>query len=140
MWISEDLIGSETTICNLRFLAGLKSQQHCKVHHRDGSPRTILRAVILLTEGADQTCYLLETPCQPILALSPQSLASGTASLTQWFKRLPRGRQIWGSIPICGESFRHTSDLKLGTPVATLSCSRHYRSSAGTGWSGGSMQ
>ena len=29
----------------------------------------------------------------------------------------------------------HTHDLKIGTPVATLSGAWHYRVSAGTGWS-----
>ena len=33
----------------------------------------------------------------------------------------------------------HTSDLKIGTPVATLPGTWHYRVSAGTGWSGVSI-
>ena len=34
----------------------------------------------------------------------------------------------------------HTSDLKIGTPVATLPGAWRYRVSAGTGWFGVSMQ
>ena len=34
----------------------------------------------------------------------------------------------------------HTSDLKIGTPVATLTGDWHYRVSAGTGWPGASKQ
>ena len=30
----------------------------------------------------------------------------------------------------------HTSDLRIGTPVATLPGAWHYRVSAGTGWPG----
>ena len=33
----------------------------------------------------------------------------------------------------------HTSDLKIGTPVATLPGAWHYRVSFGTGWSGVSI-
>ena len=33
----------------------------------------------------------------------------------------------------------HTSDLKIGTPVATLPGAWHYRVSAGTGWPGVSI-
>ena len=35
--------------------------------------------------------------------------------------------------------FNHTSDLKLGTPVATLPGACRYRVLAGTGWPGVSM-
>ena len=33
----------------------------------------------------------------------------------------------------------HTSDLEIGTPLATLSGARHYRVSTGTGWPGVSI-
>ena len=47
-----------------------------------------------------------------------------------------------GSNPACagivlGSS--HTSDLKTGTPVATLPGTWHYKVSAGTGWPGVSI-
>ena len=48
----------------------------------------------------------------------------------------PRERKIPGSIPVCGENFprsNHTSDSKIGTPVATLPGAWRYRVSAGTG-------
>ena len=50
-------------------------------------------------------------------------LSVGTVSLTKWLKRPPRQRKIPGSIHACAGIFpgsSHTSDLKIGTPVATL--------------------
>ena len=38
-----------------------------------------------------------------------------------------------------GVKSSHTSHLKIGTPVATLSGAWHYRISAGTGWPGVSI-
>ena len=66
----------------------------------------------------------------------------GTASLAQWLRRPPRERKISGSNPACAEIFSgssHTSDLKTGTPVATLPGAWHYRVSAGTGRTGVSI-
>ena len=57
-------------------------------------------------------------------------------------KRLPRERKVPGSIPACDEIFLgsiHTSDFKIGTPVATLPGAWRYRVSAGTGWPGVSI-
>ena len=54
-----------------------------------------------------------------------------TASLAS-----PRERKIPGSSPAYTEIFpgsSHTSDLKIGTPVATLPGAWRYRVSAGTG-------
>ena len=51
-------------------------------------------------------------------------------------RRPPRERKIPGSNPACAEIFSgssHTSDLKIGTPVATLPGAWRYRVSAGTG-------
>ena len=51
-------------------------------------------------------------------------------------------RKIPGSNPACAKIFpglSHTSDLKIGTPVATLPGTWHYRVSAGTGWPGVSI-
>ena len=48
----------------------------------------------------------------------------------------PRQRKVPGSNPTCGRIFSgssHTSDLKIGTPVATLPGAWHYRVSTGTG-------
>ena len=47
--------------------------------------------------------------------------------------------EIPGSNPVCNRIFpgsSHTSDLQIGTPVATLPGAWHYRISAGTGWPG----
>ena len=51
-------------------------------------------------------------------------------------RRPPRERKILGSNPACAETFpgsSHTSDLKIGTPVATLPGAWRKRVSAGTG-------
>ena len=60
-----------------------------------------------------------------------------TASFALWLRRPPRERKIPGSNPVCDGIFpgsSHTSDLKTGTPVATLPGAWRYRVSAGTGW------
>ena len=57
-------------------------------------------------------------------------------------RRPPRERKIPGSNPACAGTFSgssHTSDLKIGTPVATLPAAWRYRVSAGTGWPGVSI-
>ena len=54
----------------------------------------------------------------------------------------PQERKIPGSNPARGWIFlgsSHTSDLKIGTPVATLPGVWCYRVSAGTGWPGVSI-
>ena len=59
-----------------------------------------------------------------------------TASLTWWLRRPPRERKIPGSNPGYAQNFpgsSHTSDFKIGTPVATLPGAWRYRVSAGTG-------
>ena len=67
---------------------------------------------------------------------------SCTASLAQWLRRPPRERKVPGSNPACAGIFSgssHTSDLNIGTPVATLPGAWRYRVSAGTGRPGVSM-
>ena len=57
-------------------------------------------------------------------------------------RRPPRERKIPGSNPASAGIFAgssHTSDFKIGTPVATLPCAWHYRVSAGTGRPGVSI-
>ena len=57
-------------------------------------------------------------------------------------RRPPRERKIPGSNPVCAGIFwgsSHTSDSKIGTPVATLSGAWRYRVSAGTGRPGVSI-
>ena len=51
-------------------------------------------------------------------------------------RRPPRERKVLGSNPACAGIFSgssHTSDLNIGTPVATLPGTWRYRVSAGTG-------
>ena len=57
-------------------------------------------------------------------------------------RRPPRERKIPGSNPACAGIFSvssHTSDLKIGTPVATLPGAWCNRVSAETGWPGVSI-
>ena len=57
-------------------------------------------------------------------------------------RRPPRERKIPGSNPACAGIFSgssHTSDLKMGTPVATLPGTWRYRVSIGTGQPGVSI-
>ena len=57
-------------------------------------------------------------------------------------RRLPRERKIPGSNPAYAGIFSgssHTSDLKIGTPVATLPGAWRYRVSTGTGRPGVSI-
>ena len=57
-------------------------------------------------------------------------------------RRPPRERKITGSNPVCAGIFSgssHTSDLKIGTPVATLPGAWRYRVSTGTGRPGVSI-
>ena len=57
-------------------------------------------------------------------------------------RRLPRERKTPGSNPACAGIFSgssHTSDSKIGTPVATLPGAWRYRVSAGTGRPGVSI-
>ena len=57
-------------------------------------------------------------------------------------RRPPRERKVPGSNPVCSGIFSgssHTSDLNIGTPVATLPDAWRYRVSAGTGRPGVSI-
>ena len=57
-------------------------------------------------------------------------------------RRLPRERKIPGSNPTCAGIFSglsHTSDLKIGTPLATLPGTWRYRVGTGTGQPGVSI-
>ena len=57
-------------------------------------------------------------------------------------RRPPRERKVPGSNPACDGIFSgssHTSDLNIGTPVATLPGAWRYRVSAGTGRPGVSI-
>ena len=71
--------------------------------------------------------------CTPMIKLDrrrPYSVMLGTliyvfetASLAKWLRRPPRERKTPGSNPACAGIFSgssHTSDFKIGTPVATL--------------------
>ena len=60
----------------------------------------------------------------------------GTSMLAWWLRHPPRERKFPGSNLACDGIFpglSYTSDLKIGTPVATLPGAWRYRVSAGTG-------
>ena len=62
-----------------------------------------------------------------------------TTSLAEWLRHPPQGQKTLGSKPTCARIFSgssHTSDLKIGTPVATLPGAWRYRVSTGTGQPG----
>ena len=73
---------------------------------------------------------------------TPPTPTASTASLAYWLRRPPRERKVPGSNPACAGIFSgssHTSDLKIGTPVATLPGAWRYRVSTGTGRPGVSI-
>ena len=80
--------------------------------------------------------------CSPRVKLfSPSSSSTFHDRLSGLVVRRPhRERKIRGSIPVCAVGISpgssHTSDLRIGTPVAALSGAWHYTASAGTGWPG----
>ena len=78
-------------------------------------------------------------PCLSLLLF--HSPPWGTALLAKWLRRPPRKRKVRSSNPACDGIFlgRHTSDLKIGTPVATLLGAWRYRVSTGTGCPGVSI-
>ena len=94
-------------------------------------------------------------PLQPLLFLlwkiaAHYSLCGSVAKMPGWCDRLvglvvrrpPPERKIQGSNPACAGIFsepNHTSDLKIGTPVATLTGAWRYRVSVGTGRPGVSV-
>ena len=72
--------------------------------------------------------------------LSQKTSLAGLAGLV--VKASASRAKIPGSNPACAGIFSgssHTSDLKIGTPVATLPDAWRYRVSAGTGWPGVSI-
>ena len=78
--------------------------------------------------------------------LSVQPLKYHSASLDRLVglvvRRLPGEQKVPSSNPACGGIFSgssHTSDLNIGTPVATLPGAWRYRVSAGTGRPGVSI-
>ena len=83
--------------------------------------------------------FLLHQTAQYSVCLSLS--LSISLSLSVWLSvclsvRPPRERKVPGSNPACDGIFSgpsHTSDLNIGTPVATLPGAWRYRVSAGTG-------
>ena len=90
--------------------------------------------------------YTLRSACQQ----SPQGCPRNSANVClvehrldgQVVRRPPRERKIPGSNLACAGIFSgssHTSDFKIGTPVATLPGAWRYRVSTGTGRPGVSI-
>ena len=85
-----------------------------------------------------------------VLLLLHSDTFNNSSSFVPSFHRLvgqvvrcpPRERKVPGSNPACAGIFSgssHTSDLKIGTPVATLPGAWRYRVSTGTGRPGVSI-
>ena len=91
-----------------------------------------------------RACNNRRPPCS-----KPAGLAGGLQGERENFypckkglRRPPREREVPGSNPACAGIFSgssHTSDLKIGTPVATLPGAWRYRVSTGTGRPGVSI-
>ena len=95
-----------------------------------------------MTETIDRC--LSHSVCQhTALSRQVRSCDTHTASLAEWLRRPPRERKIPGWNPACAGIFpgsSHTSDFKIGTPVATLPGAWRYRVSTGTGRPGVSIR
>ena len=79
-------------------------------------------------------------PCFELLEVSPSYLDRLLGLVVK--ASASRADSIPGSNPACAGIFpgsSHTSDLKIGTPVATLPGAWRYRVSTGTGWLGVSI-
>ena len=75
------------------------------------------------SDSSEEIDTRVESPFNPSDATdgNPTGSLSATASLAQWLRRPPRERKIPGSNPPCAGIFSgssHTSDFKIGTPVA----------------------
>ena len=84
------------------------------------------------TSATGMPVITVESSC----IIGPFSVLSGDGLVGLVVRRPPRERKIPGSNPTCTGIFSgssHTSDFKIGTPVATLPGAWRYRVSAGTG-------
>ena len=100
----------------------------------------------LPTVSGNYSYYVILTPGR-------QNVSAGVVQIGEWFvssyrllglvvRRPPQERKVPSSNPAGAGIFSgssHTSDSKIGTPVATLPGAWRYRVSAGTGWSGVSI-
>ena len=88
-------------------------------------------------------CFLVSITtqnCSKFRVVDPSAVPDRLVGLV--VRRPPRERKIPGSNPACAGIFpgsSHTSDSKIGTPVATLPGAWRYRVSAGTGRPGVSI-
>ena len=104
-----------------------------------------LEAHPLTYEAREMACHFADAYAQRLCGeLCPGALAPSSFDRLVGLvvRRPPRERKIPGSNPACAGIFSgssHTSDLKIGTPVATLPGAWRYRVSAGTGQPGVSI-
>ena len=108
--------------------------------HKDRSGHNVHRLIGPAWGKSDVQEELLSV-AQPCLALTAKlTVAMQEDGLVGLVVRCPpRERKIPGSNPACDGIFSgssHTSDLKIGTPGATLPGAWRYRVSTGTGWPG----
>ena len=87
-------------------------------------------------------CLSVDLSLSLSLSLSHLSLSVSHRLVGLVVRRPPREREVPGSNPASAGIFSgssHTSDLKIGTPVATLPGAWRYRVSTGTGRPGVSI-
>ena len=120
----------------LRSMAWLP-RQRCAAHHK------LINSPKKTTKKKKRNCSLsflfVRAVCSgrlPVVYANPNHLVGLVV------RRPPRDRKIPGSNPACAGIFSessHTSDSKIGTPVATLPGAWRYRVSSGTGRPGVSI-
>ena len=98
----------------------------------------------MLNVSATCLCFVRDGSAQTVVlaATLRQKLLIKHRLVGQVVRRPPRERKVPGSNPACAGIFSgssHTSDLKIGTPVATLTGAWRYRVSTGTGRTGVSI-
>ena len=106
------------------------------VQNRFGHVRPVLLSV------AVNESLTVEPKCTSTKPASAPRLTKVDRLVGLVVRRPPRERKIPGSNPASAGIFSgssHTSDFKIGTPVALLPGTWRYRVSTGTGWPGVSI-
>ena len=126
-----------TTCCPLTLSPLSQSHSPFFSSHELFSISHILTPLLLHVPPVHAFTALLHSSCALPLASPPSDRLVGLV-----VRRPPRERKIPGSNPACAGIFSgssHTSDLKIGIPVATLPGAWRYRVSPGTGRPGVSI-
>ena len=136
-------------------LSKLQNKMYPSLSQMEGSDTPLLFIAVEKTDTAGQVLSLVtgEVSHSHVHSQTRDRQSSSKTSSTRLLllrnrlvgllvRRPPRERKIPGSNPTCDRIFSgwsHTSDLKIGTPVATLPGAWRYRVRAGTGRPGVSI-